>query len=131
MPHKNVFALLAGVVLASLGFAWKSAQRISASRAVETGPGKAVQVEPMTPVLEAPGTKRFKPMYDNLISNVSSTQLAPIQPVYAGAAAAVYTLRGPLFFGSVTSFKAGPGGYCPPRHQTHFGPSFLESKGIL
>jgi SulP family sulfate permease len=40
-------AVAAGVVLASLGFAWKSAQRISASRAVETGPGKAVQVDRM------------------------------------------------------------------------------------
>ena len=55
-------AVFAGVVLASLGFAWKSAQRIEATR----------EVEPTA--------------YDD-------------QP------AAVFKLSGPLFFGSVASFK--------------------------
>ena len=33
--------------------------------------GKAVQVEPMKPVLKAPGTKRLNPKYDKLLSNVA------------------------------------------------------------
>jgi hypothetical protein len=31
--------------------------------------GKAVQVEPMKPMLKPPGTQRLKPKYDNLLSS--------------------------------------------------------------
>ena len=35
------------------------------------GAGEAALVDPMKPVLKAPGPKRLKPNYDNLLSNVA------------------------------------------------------------
>ena len=71
------------------------------------------QVEPMKSKLKAPGTKRLKLKYDNLLSRFAFN----------------FNLRHYTMVDRGDVVTAGPGIYCSPRHPTHFQPSFLESNG--
>ena len=88
-------------------------------------PGRAVQVDPIKPVLKAPGTMRLKLKYGKLLSsfavksNLRRYSLAERESLTSAGA--------PI----VRCAPVGPGRCYPPRQPTHFESALLELNGVL